>query len=97
MKPNWKLELKTIKDEPIKENDKPVTLEDVVYASLLVNDHQAQESGDEKLKKARLAKKVVEDGEVSIEEAALIKKVIGKYQGPMIVLAVEEALEGQKD
>lgn len=93
MKPNWKQELKTIKGEPITENDKPVTLEDVVYASLLVNDPQAQESGEEKLKKARLAKKVVEDGEVSIEEAALIKKVIGKYQGPTVVLAVEEALE----
>jgi len=94
MKIEWSTILKTPKGAPLVNDGLPVTLETVCYDALLLSDPQAQQSGADKLKQARIAKKIVDAAEISLEEASLIKSLVGKYYGPAVVLAVEDCLEG---
>lgn len=50
---------------------------------------------EKKLTLARIAKKIVEKSEVSIEELALIKERALKYAAPAIILSVEDLLENR--
>lgn len=94
MKVEWSTILKTPKNEEIKNGAVAVTLETVAYDALMLTDPESRASGADKLKQARLAKKVVEGAEITVEEASLIKSLVGKYYGPAVVLAVEDCLEG---
>ena len=54
-------------------------------------------TGDEKVKRWKLACRIhgQDQAEISIEEAKLIKDLVGKYYGPVIVGQVWESLEGK--
>jgi hypothetical protein len=94
---DWKAELKTPKGEPITTEDKQATLESISYELLLLSDPRAELSGGAKLKNARLAKKVIEGGEIDLEEVKIIRDLVGKYGSPAVVLAVEDLLDPPKE
>jgi len=84
--------LKTPKGEIITSNEVAQNFESIAYECLLVSDNALD--GAQKLKQAKLAKKIIGENEITIEEAALIKSLVGKYCSPSVVLAIEELLEG---
>jgi len=92
MKINMATVLKTPKGEIIKSNEVAQTFESIAYECLLVSDNALD--GAQKLKQAKLAKKILGEDEITIEEAVLIKSLVGKYCSPSVVLAIEEMLEG---
>ena len=92
MKINMATVLKTPKGEIIKSNEVAQTFESISYECLLVSDNALD--GAQKLKQAELAKKILSEDEITLEEAVLIKSVVGKYCSPSVVLAIEELLEG---
>ena len=95
---NWKTELKTLKNEPIKnELGEAVTLESLAYDLLLLNDPRAELSGGAKLKNARLAKSILAGEDITIEQAQIIRELVGKYASPSAVLAVEDLLDPPKE
>lgn len=98
MKIYWKAELNTPKNETIKgEDGNPVILESLAYDLLLLSDPRAELSGGAKLKNARLAKRIVAGDEITIEEAQIIRDLVGKYGSPAAVLAVEDLLDPPKE
>ena len=64
--------------------------------SLIFNDEQNL-SGEEKAKRGLLAMRIYANTEIdlTVEEVALIKKLIGKAYGPLIVAQAWEILENQ--
>jgi len=92
MKIDMSVYLKTPKGEIIKSNEVAQTFESIAYECLLVFDNALD--GAQKLKQAELAKKILSEDEITIEEAVLIKSLVGKYCSPSVVLAIEELLEG---
>lgn len=74
----------------------PMTLQYAAGEALgSVTQDDSGESQEEKLKRGRLLEKIYSKpkGEFTIEELALIKRRIGKYYGPIVVVAVENILE----
>lgn len=96
MQVNWSAVLKTPKGDALKEGSDDLTLGALAYQLLLINDPQANVSGADKLRNAKLARKVVKEEEISIDEAKVIKDLVGKYGSPAAVLAVEELLDPPK-
>ena len=98
MIPNWKASLKDPKGNALKNGEEVVTLESLAYELLLLNDPQANLSGGAKLKNAKLAQKIVNvvDAEITIDEAQIIRDLVGKYASASAVLAVEELLDPAK-
>ena len=94
---DWKATLKTPKGDEIKSDEKVATLESVAYDLLLLHDPRAELSSGAKLKNARLAKKVIEGGEIDLGEAKVIRDLVGKYMGAAVVLAVEDLLDPPKE
>ena len=93
MKLNMTEVLKTPKGEIITSNEVAQTFESIAYECLLMSDSELD--GAQKLKQAKLAKKILGEDEITLEEAVLIKSVVGKYCSPSVVLAIEEVLENQ--
>ena len=81
------------------QNGKPATLGGVSVDALLATFQDEQNlSGEEKLKRWELAVKIkngVDPVELSVEEIALIKKLIGKAYGPLISGQAWQMLEGK--
>lgn len=50
--------------------------------------------GDKKFQRYQIAQKINDDKEISIEEAKIIKEVVGKGFDPLIVGRIYELLEG---
>lgn len=84
-----------IKDRPIQRDGKPVTLLDVCQEALIASyqDEQNLPSAD-KVKRFKLAMKLNgAEPDLELEELALIKTLVGKGFGPMIVGRVYSELE----
>lgn len=101
MKINTEKTLKTLDGENIKrDNNQDVLVKDVILNSLLANFPDEQNlSGEEKVKRYALATKVHQntDPDLSIEELAMIKKLVGKMYTALIVGQMWEILEGKTD
>lgn len=63
--------------------------------SMIFNDEQI--SGEEKAKRGLLAFRIYANSDIdlTVEEVALVKKLIGKAYGPLIVTQAWEMLEGK--
>jgi hypothetical protein len=94
MKINFNQIIKTIKGEEIKD----LTLKSVSVEALLAtfNDEQSL-SGEEKAKRYLLATRIYANDELdlTVEEVAKIKQLVGKGYGPLIVGQAWEMLEGK--
>ncbi len=92
--------LKQFDGTPIKRQGSEATLilRDVAVESLLtVPRDEAQITGDEKAKRWFLASRVYANPaiDLTVEDIALIKKMIGKAYGPLVVGQAWELLEGR--
>lgn len=82
--------IKTVNGEEMRKEDKNIlTLNDVVQNALLASYPDEQNlAGDEKVKRWSLAMKIDrqrKDPTLTADEIALIKKLVGKAYGPLIV------------
>ena len=97
---NFSETITTINGEDVKdpETEKSVTIASAAVEALLANYNDEQISGEDKLKRWNLAQKVNGGGDVdlTVEELALIKEVVGKGFGANVVGPVWTALEGTK-
>lgn len=93
MKRDFSPEL-TFKGKPVKEGDAILTLRAVSMGVLLMTDEQGI-SPEEKFKRFKLAERIGDDGmqEVTAEEIALIKRLIGRSCQPIVVGPAYELLE----
>lgn len=96
MKINFSAPIRDIRGEPIIEADKPVTLGSVSCQALLATYQDEKEiSGKEKVERFTLAALCSNETEadVSVEDVALLKKLIGKAYGPLVVGRAYEIIE----
>lgn len=89
-----------ITDEPIRDADsgKPVTLATIAVQALMMQTaDDKDQSADEKINAYVLGARIKGGGEVDItaEDAALLKKRIGKLYGPLIVGQCLPVLDGR--
>ena len=94
MKINFSQQLKNLKGEEIKD----LTLKVVSTEALLATfDDERALSGEEKAKRYLLATRVYanEELDLTVEEIAKLKQLIGKGYGPLIVGQAWEMLEGK--
>lgn len=89
MKLNYDAPILDPKGDPIGEQ----TLGDLLYEVAIVNEQDLP--GEKKLKLARVAKKIVDKDELSVEEVALIKERVHKFVSVSAILCVEDLLEGK--
>lgn len=89
MKRNFSAVLKTIEGAPIAKNGKPFTLLNVAIEALLAAfDDEVSLSGEQKLARYNLALRIQNsDGvvEMTVEEVAQLKMLIGKAFAPLVV------------
>lgn len=102
MKIDFSKVLLDLKGEPLMEgappNEKPITLSSILCTALLAQYPDEQSlSGKEKAKRFQIALKIVDGGEqdVSVDDVAEMKKLIGKGFGPLIVGRAYEMLDPQ--
>ncbi len=80
--------MRNLGGEVIEEDDKPITLR-IVFTSALISQNQGDKpSGEQKARRYALAVRTQQakgDLELSVDEAAEIKKLIGLRYGPLIV------------
>lgn len=84
--------------KPLKEGDKEVRLGEFCATALLTPYQDEKElSGDEKVKRFKIAEKIYNGGEqdLTIEEAALLKKLVAKAFAPLIVGRIYGLLESE--
>lgn len=104
MRVNLAQPLRGIDGQPVVENDKTITLAQLVIGTLLTPAAKDDELTDEeKVRRFNLALRIEAqqpDCPLQIEEAALIKQLIGKHPLPLVVGRVwstlEEAAEKEK-
>ena len=96
MKINFNQPIKNITGEDIKD----LTLKTVSVEALLATfDDERSLSGEEKAKRYLLATRIYanpEDIDLTVEEIAKIKQLIGKGYGPLVVGQAWEILEGRE-
>lgn len=103
MKINFEKVFKTFDGQPIMkgaDSKEPITLKWVSIESLIgIYQDEKELQGEEKLKRYKLAMKISNGNiiEISVEEIALIKNLIGKAFGTLIVGQAWEYLEGKDD
>jgi hypothetical protein len=98
MKIDFFKQLLDMDNKPIMETkDKPLLLDKVCVNALLQEVPNEQTTGEAKLLRFKLAKKIygVSEVEVTAEEIVLIKDRVGKQYLPLIVGQVYEILEGK--
>ena len=86
--------LKTFTGDPINDAQGPVTIGKVAIAALLASYADEMPTGEEKLWRYNLARRLNVGGEVEIstDDAALIKRLVGKAYGAVVVGPVYEAI-----
>jgi hypothetical protein len=98
MKINFGQSLKELDGKAIKNGEKDLTLKAVACNALgaIFNDDQML-SGEEKAKRGLLAMRLYAnpDIDLTIEELALTKKLIGKAYGPIVIAQAWAMLEGK--
>lgn len=98
MKINFNIELKDMDGKPIMETkDKPLLLDKVCVNAVLSEIPDEKTTGEQKLQRFQLAKKIYGAGEIDVtaEEIVLLKDKIGKLYLPLVVGQVFEILEGK--
>lgn len=100
MKINFETPLKAL-DETVIQTEKngektPFLLKTACIESLMTELPQENQSGEQKLKRALLAKRIFDGTEIEItpEESALLKERIGKAYSALIVYAAYGILNG---
>lgn len=96
MQRDFSVPFKTFAGQPIVQDGEPLTLQRVAVNALLSQaEDEANLSGEEKFKRYKLASRIHAEPavEVSAEEVALLKRLIGKLYLPIIVGPAFEALE----
>ena len=96
MKINFGAPIKDIKGEPIVENEKAVTLGSVSCQALLANyQDETSLSGKDKVERFTLAALCSNETEadINVEDVALLKKLIGKAYGPLVVGRAYEIID----
>ena len=95
---NFTARLVNINGEVIKHGDNAQSVGSIAIEALTLNDPQDKISGEEKMKRWKLACKIhgSDQGDITIDEAKIIKDLVGKYYGPIVVGQVWEALESAK-
>ena len=96
MKIDLNNKIKTLEGEPVLEKDEPVTFAHPCINALLSNHPDETVSGEEKLRRYQLAKRISDTlGAVTltIEEAALIKTLVPKLYTPLVVGQLYELME----
>lgn len=86
----------TFAGKPVKEQDAELNLGGVaVSALLLLRQDESNISGEDKFKRYKLAERLTSGGviDVSVEELALLKKLIGAMYQPIVVGAAFDLLE----
>ncbi len=96
MKVNFKETFKDIEGKEILDGGKVTTLRVVAINALMAAYTDEQNlSGEDKLKRWKIAQRIHSDEEdFSVEEIALIKKLVGKAYNTLIVGQAYEMLEG---
>ena len=101
MKVDFHRELKTLDGRSIRFNDKErMTLKDVAIEALLAAfDDERQLNGTDKARRYVLSTRIYSssNADLTTEEVAEIKKVIGKGFGPLIVGQAFDMLEGKTE
>lgn len=94
MKLNTSTPIKTFTGEDIHDATGPVTIGTVAIAALLAEHADERPSNEEKLWRYQLARRLHVGGEVEItvEDGALIKRLVGKAYGSVVVGPVYEAI-----
>lgn len=98
MKINFDTLITDLKGEPIKENGKDFTLGDAAQVALLSPYADERDlDGKAKVERFMVATTAALGGEqdVTAEDVALIKKLIGKAYGPLVVGRAYEIIEGK--
>ncbi len=95
MKIDFDATLKTLDGEEIKNGDKVVNLKTITVDALLNPNGKEQPKPMVKVERFKLAQKIHEGGEIDItvENAAMIKKLIGEGYAPLVVGQAYEILE----
>lgn len=96
MKLDFSTKLKDIKGKPIKDGDTEITLGAAAAHALLQRyEDERNLSGDESARRFKLAVLVVDGGkqEVTVEQAADLKKFVAKAYAPLIVGRVYEIID----
>jgi hypothetical protein len=97
MRLDFSAPIKALDGQPLMQDGKPVTLASVASGVLLMAfpDEGQTLSADEKIQRFRLAEKVVGGGEreLKVEDIALIKKLVAKAYGPLVVGRVFDLIE----
>lgn len=99
MRVNFGAPILDLKGKPVNEDGKPLTLGSIACQAILMNypDEQNLE-GKEKVRRFTLAMQMVSEGEsdMGIEDLALVKKLIAKAYGPLVVGRAYEIIDGPK-
>lgn len=88
MRIDFSREIHDLAGKPISENGVPVTLGSVCSGALLMPyPDERNVSGEDKVKRFRLAEKVYAGGlqDITVEDAALLKQLLAKAYTPLIV------------
>lgn len=87
MKKNLDKKITTLKGEDVPVNGEPSTVRQVVVDSLLAQMPNENPAANEKVDRYKLAVRLNDGGEqeLSPEEIVLIKKLVGKNYGPLVV------------
>lgn len=96
MKLNFSTPILDLEAKPIVAKDKPVTLGSVVIEALMATfPDEANLPGADKVKRFSLGMAVTKGGEqdISVDDVVLLKTLIGKAYGPLVVGRVYELIE----
>ena len=99
MKLELTTKIKSIEGEVLTDKNKEVTLGHVLVESLMANYNNEILTGQEKFQRYELAVKVhptMKVADITVEEAALLKDLVGKAYGPAVVGPVYGLFEGKK-
>lgn len=91
--------LRALDGNPLREGNRDVTLGMVAVNCLLMNfPDEVKLSGEDKFKRGKLAERIYEkaDVEITVEEAALMKMLIGKGGATWVVTQAYSAIEAAR-
>jgi hypothetical protein len=101
MKVDFSSPINGLDNKPVKEangsgGSMEITMSSICCSVLLTQDtEEAAATGEEKVKRFKIAEKVYSGGEqdLSAEDIVLLKRLIGKFYGPLVVARAYDILE----
>lgn len=98
MKIDFSKEFKNLNNETLKSGETNVTLKSICTEALLNSSVEEKITGEEKAKRYNLALEIFASKqkivEISIEDVAVIKKLVGDFYSPLVVGQAYKFLEG---